>query len=266
MPTDDAQSASSSAKATAERNLSDNEHLEFISDPREAASAKSVLQTLYPDATPDRRKNRIPWSAAEEQNLLEGYARFGPSRWKQILESYTFHTSRNSVDLKDKFRNLKKQQERKPHANYRIVDVIRKDPKDGKGNLYRYSYAPSNWQAPRNEGSNWKQVLEEFRITLAEKSSIVDEELAEYEAITQSLEAAGEIVRRVPAVVITSQLGQDESCFFETSQPSSQPEAELPLEAPPIDEEISAIQPPPSGATKKDRNDAMTKKFKSMNQ
>lgn len=44
--------------------------------------------------------------------LLDGVNRFGAGSWKKILLSYNFHIKRTAVDLKDKYRNILRAQER----------------------------------------------------------------------------------------------------------------------------------------------------------
>ncbi|KJE97853.1 hypothetical protein CAOG_007935 [Capsaspora owczarzaki ATCC 30864] len=55
----------------------------------------------------DESRARVRWSDVEVRNLIDGFRRFGKS-WTQILGKYKFASSRTSVDLKDKFRNLEK--------------------------------------------------------------------------------------------------------------------------------------------------------------
>eukprot|EP00286_Rhodomonas_abbreviata_P016612 CAMPEP_0181340260 /NCGR_PEP_ID=MMETSP1101-20121128/29742_1 /TAXON_ID=46948 /ORGANISM="Rhodomonas abbreviata, Strain Caron Lab Isolate" /LENGTH=562 /DNA_ID=CAMNT_0023451379 /DNA_START=31 /DNA_END=1719 /DNA_ORIENTATION=+ len=54
------------------------------------------------------KKERIRWTPEEVKNLVDGVASLGEGNWKMILEDRTFHKSRSAVDLKDKWRNLKK--------------------------------------------------------------------------------------------------------------------------------------------------------------
>lgn len=48
--------------------------------------------------------------------LLAGVARFGVGNWKKILSEYKFHHKRTAVDLKDKYRNILRAQERQTKA------------------------------------------------------------------------------------------------------------------------------------------------------
>lgn len=45
--------------------------------------------------------------------LLDGVKQYGAGNWKCILRSYSFHTKRTAVDLKDKYRNILRARERK---------------------------------------------------------------------------------------------------------------------------------------------------------
>jgi len=51
-------------------------------------------------------KGRRNFTKEEVDNLLNGVRQFGFSNWATILKSFDFQ-NRNSVDLKDKFRNLR---------------------------------------------------------------------------------------------------------------------------------------------------------------
>ena len=53
----------------------------------------------------DTRRPKVPFTKEEEENLRYGVSKLGRF-WTQILNTYSFHPSRTSVDLKDKFRNL----------------------------------------------------------------------------------------------------------------------------------------------------------------
>lgn len=80
-------------------------------------SAKSASPPASPTvARSSRRKTRrefyTRFSAAEQAMLLDGVRIFGPGRWKKILSSYDFHHKRTAVDLKDKYRNVLRAQER----------------------------------------------------------------------------------------------------------------------------------------------------------
>ncbi|XP_078153590.1 uncharacterized protein LOC144548436 isoform X2 [Carex rostrata] len=68
-----------------------------------------------------RRRNMLPWSAEEENALREGMKKFGVTvtvdgriSWSAILELYpnVFHKTRIPIDLKDKWRNIMKKEER----------------------------------------------------------------------------------------------------------------------------------------------------------
>jgi hypothetical protein len=54
------------------------------------------------------RFRRKRWSDEEEQMLINGVKEYGEGKWAEILEHYGFSTMRTNIDLKDKWRNLKK--------------------------------------------------------------------------------------------------------------------------------------------------------------
>eukprot|EP00042_Codosiga_hollandica_P044869 m.448388 g.448388 ORF g.448388 m.448388 type:complete len:257 (-) comp56891_c0_seq16:328-1098(-) len=87
--------------------------LEQASTPPPISASK--LQPISP-AVPSRQltptaetpsKARKLWTSEEIQNLRDGVAEFGEGMWSKILLSRAFQ-QRTSVDLKDKWRNLKK--------------------------------------------------------------------------------------------------------------------------------------------------------------
>ncbi|WOK97873.1 hypothetical protein Cni_G06581 [Canna indica] len=66
---------------------------------------------------PGLRRNNLPWTVEEEDFLKEAVHRFGEKSnghipWVNILEygSHVFHRTRQPVDLKDKWRNIKKKE------------------------------------------------------------------------------------------------------------------------------------------------------------
>lgn len=52
------------------------------------------------------RKHRTPFTLDEEDYVIQGVAKFG-KRWRHVLSSFPFNSSRTVVDIKDKYRNLK---------------------------------------------------------------------------------------------------------------------------------------------------------------
>ena len=58
------------------------------------------------------KKQRVRFTQAEEDFLREGVARHDgkAAKWREILDDpdFLFHESRNTVDLKDKWRNILK--------------------------------------------------------------------------------------------------------------------------------------------------------------
>lgn len=58
-------------------------------------------------------KKRVRWSAEELSALRYGVAEFGEGNWAKILKMSTqFHTCRDAVSLKDKWRNIRLKEER----------------------------------------------------------------------------------------------------------------------------------------------------------
>lgn len=55
-----------------------------------------------------RSRMRVKWSDQEVKQLTEGVERFGKGQWAMIRDAYPFN-GRTSVDLKDKWRNIEKQ-------------------------------------------------------------------------------------------------------------------------------------------------------------
>ena len=73
-------------------------------DENEDFGNKPVKRTKRADAIKGRRR---PWTEQEENWLREGYDRF-PKQWKKILGEYPFKDWRTNVNLKDKWRNMLK--------------------------------------------------------------------------------------------------------------------------------------------------------------
>jgi hypothetical protein len=55
-------------------------------------------------------QKRVRFKKKEDDALLEGVEKFGEGKWKDILNEYkdVFHEKRTNVNLKDRYRNLKK--------------------------------------------------------------------------------------------------------------------------------------------------------------
>lgn len=74
---------------------------------------KHKIQSSNP-GTPELRRKRVPWTVEEEQTLKDGiqifYGDHNNIPWKKILDhgENVFHESRTTVDLKDKWKNVKK--------------------------------------------------------------------------------------------------------------------------------------------------------------
>jgi len=62
--------------------------------------------------TPEKskKKARVPFTAAEEQNLRDGVGKYKVGSWAIILKNYDFHPSRTGMALRDKWRNMIKLQ------------------------------------------------------------------------------------------------------------------------------------------------------------
>lgn len=73
---------------------------------RRAADAR----TKASEASGGPRK-RIRWSEEEEHNLSAGVRRFGVGAWSSILDQFYFE-ARTTIDLKDKWRNMQKSQQK----------------------------------------------------------------------------------------------------------------------------------------------------------
>eukprot|EP00316_Scyphosphaera_apsteinii_P009683 CAMPEP_0119301972 /NCGR_PEP_ID=MMETSP1333-20130426/3662_1 /TAXON_ID=418940 /ORGANISM="Scyphosphaera apsteinii, Strain RCC1455" /LENGTH=246 /DNA_ID=CAMNT_0007304195 /DNA_START=158 /DNA_END=898 /DNA_ORIENTATION=- len=56
----------------------------------------------------EQNSKRIRWSTDEEHNLRLGVQVWGEGNWLNIHKHYAFHANRTPVDLKDKWRNMKR--------------------------------------------------------------------------------------------------------------------------------------------------------------
>ena len=94
-----------------------------LSQPRPLAMLPDCLRSRYSDApllapqgskpvgrTKERKGGRERFSGDEERYLREGVGRYNgaPNMWKAILSAYPFNSKRTAVDLKDKWRNIRK--------------------------------------------------------------------------------------------------------------------------------------------------------------
>jgi hypothetical protein len=79
---------------------------------RLAIGRPSQLQVTPARDSPARV--RVAWTPAETAALLQGVQRHGVGQWEPILAAHrdVFHPKRTAVDLKDKYRNVMKQQQR----------------------------------------------------------------------------------------------------------------------------------------------------------
>ncbi|CAN8069977.1 unnamed protein product [Agarophyton chilense] len=80
---------------------------------------------------PTRKKGRrdcyTRFSALEEAHLLEGVRKYGAGKWKKILTCYEFHWKRTAVDLKDKYRNIIRAQEREKRKRLERMGVSKQE-------------------------------------------------------------------------------------------------------------------------------------------
>lgn len=53
-------------------------------------------------------RRRVPWTEEEVKHLTAAVSALGPGKWKQALSLYKFKDCRTAVDLKDKWRNMRK--------------------------------------------------------------------------------------------------------------------------------------------------------------
>ncbi|KAL6057118.1 Myblike DNA-binding domain containing protein [Balamuthia mandrillaris] len=58
------------------------------------------------------KTERLFWTDSEVENLMQGVKKYGAGNWATIRQNFTFHSRRTTVDLKDKYRNLLRAQER----------------------------------------------------------------------------------------------------------------------------------------------------------
>mgnify|MGYP002403720675 CR=1 FL=1 len=96
---------------------SDSDEIEDSDEELKLNRAKSPKQfsPLRRASTVGRKRMSSPsrfrrkrWSEEEEQMLINGVKEYGEGKWAEILEHYGFSAMRTNIDLKDKWRNLKK--------------------------------------------------------------------------------------------------------------------------------------------------------------
>jgi hypothetical protein len=76
---------------------------------------ENLLSTHFRSAVQGRK--RVAWTAKELDLLKQGVQKYGP-KWTDILLAMNgFHVCRTSLDLKDKWRNVQKQQDLADGAN-----------------------------------------------------------------------------------------------------------------------------------------------------
>lgn len=95
----------------------DSDEIEHSDDELSLSRAKSPrkFSPLRRASAPARKRLSSPsrykrkrWSEEEEQMLINGVKEYGEGKWAEILEHYGFSAMRTNIDLKDKWRNLKK--------------------------------------------------------------------------------------------------------------------------------------------------------------
>lgn len=96
---------------------SDSDDIEDSDEGLKLSRAKSPkrFSPLRRASAPGRKRMSSPsrfrrkrWSEEEEQMLINGVKEYGEGKWAEILEHYGFSAMRTNIDLKDKWRNLKK--------------------------------------------------------------------------------------------------------------------------------------------------------------
>ena len=69
--------------------------------------AMRIIENATTESQPSEKKQRrVGWSKEEEKNLVDGVAMYGEGNWAIILRNFEFHGCRDSVSLKDKWRNI----------------------------------------------------------------------------------------------------------------------------------------------------------------
>ena len=81
-----------------------------VFNPSSPVILKVAPSYNLPASASNTGKKRVPYSELEVNNLLAGLRRHGPGKWAEILADYTFN-NRNSVDLKDKYRTMRRKNE-----------------------------------------------------------------------------------------------------------------------------------------------------------
>jgi hypothetical protein len=76
-----------------------------IEDYSEEEPQKKVPEPKKPKK---QGTKKTPWTEVEVRHLLDGVKRFGHGKWANILNAYTFAKVRDSVSLRDKYRNMEK--------------------------------------------------------------------------------------------------------------------------------------------------------------
>ena len=119
-------------KSTAENHskLSPSSGL-LLNCPKSKAKASSLLLRR-------QQSLKVPWTALETNKLKRGIEMFGCGNWESVLEygKNVFHPKRTAVDLKDKYRNLKK---------HELIDSFVTLPEDP------FDFQPNDKFVERNE-------------------------------------------------------------------------------------------------------------------
>jgi hypothetical protein len=91
---------------TKSKNDSDDED-----DENDVSKMYPIISPTRPSILTKKTRNphlpgRLLWTEAEVDNLKRGVQVFGDSNWSTILRSFSFHEKRDSIALRDKWRNL----------------------------------------------------------------------------------------------------------------------------------------------------------------
>ena len=105
---DDENADQNSAPSTKKRKLPSNEYA-----PVSPLEGLGGAKTLRKSSVAKKKKaGRVMWEQWEEMNLKRGVQELGEGNWGAILRKYEFQDRRTNVNLKDKWRNILKRQEK----------------------------------------------------------------------------------------------------------------------------------------------------------
>ena len=105
----------------------DEKVLESVKVTFDSTDIESILVQTKTYKGRDARRPRIEWTLEETDTLINAVNELGEGNWAAILGNYAdeFHSSRTSVDLKDKWRNLAqyKPYKERPIRGYMLVNA-----------------------------------------------------------------------------------------------------------------------------------------------